>query len=80
MRTLIDGMRDGPGQRTIDSNDTEIRRINRLQMVDQPQIRRVVAVTRMRTRSRNRHGGRKSVTSLVDNIDEILRLSESDVE
>ena len=85
MRTLIDGMRNGPvGNERLDSR--MVRRFG--ESTDYGwsdstlQIRRVAAVTRMCelglvVRQRD---GRKSVTRLVENVDEILRLSESDLE
>ena len=85
MRTLIDGMRDGPvGNERLDSR--MIRRFGEstdYKWSDSTlQIRRVAAVTRMCELGLviRQRDGRKSVTSLVDNIDEILRLSESDNE
>ncbi len=83
MRTIIDGMRNGAvGNDRLDSRmmrrfgeSTEYGWSN-----STLQIRRVAAVTRMCelglvVRQRN---GRKSVTHLVENVDEILQFSESD--
>ena len=83
MRTIIDGMRNGAvGNDRLDSR--MMRRFGESTGYGWSnstlQIRRVAAVTRMCelglvVRQRN---GRKSVTRLVENVDEILQFSESD--
>tara|TARA_B100000965_G_scaffold377955_1_gene372427 strand:+ start:921 stop:1589 length:669 start_codon:yes stop_codon:yes gene_type:complete len=83
MRTIIDGMRNGAvGNDRLDSR--MMRRFGESTGYGWSnstlQIRRVAAVTRMCelglvVRQRD---GRKSVTRLVENVDDILQLSESD--